>query len=120
MQKPDVELGYMRLKVDEVARNKVMKDTWPLKSAVKGDIQLTLAFQPIIFEDAAEVCCRIQAATLNTAAVKGDIELVIIFQETQSQGEGNVMMRNVMMALVRVHVVLICCQGSVDYTRSST
>ena len=54
-QKPDVELGYVRLKVEEVARNKVMKDTWPLLSANKGDIQLTLAFQPIIFEDEGEV-----------------------------------------------------------------
>ena len=55
VQKADMELGYLRLKVEEVARNKVMNDTWPLHSAVKGDIQLTLSFQPIIFEDAGEV-----------------------------------------------------------------
>lgn len=57
VQKPDVELGFLRLKVEEVARNKMMKDTWPLLAANKGDIQLTLAFQPIIFddEDAEEV-----------------------------------------------------------------
>ena len=28
-----------------------MKDVWPLQSANKGDIELTLSFQPIIFEE---------------------------------------------------------------------
>lgn len=50
-----MELGSLRLNVEEVVRNKTMKDTWPLKDAVKGDIQLTLSFQPLIFEDAGEV-----------------------------------------------------------------
>lgn len=44
----------MRLKVEEVARNKTMKDMWPLRGANKGDIQLTLAFQPIMFDDDME------------------------------------------------------------------
>ena len=45
-----MELGYLRLKVEEVARNKTMKDQWPLLGASKGDIALTLTFQPIIFD----------------------------------------------------------------------
>ena len=58
-QKTDTELGYLRLNVEEVARNKVMKDVWPLQSANKGDIELTLSFQPIIFEEdeAVRVSC---------------------------------------------------------------
>ena len=46
-----MKLGQLRLNVEEVVRNKTAKDTWPLKDAVKGDIQLTLSFQPLIFED---------------------------------------------------------------------
>ena len=37
--------------MEEVARNKSMKDVWPLQNANKGDIELSLSFQPIIFEE---------------------------------------------------------------------
>ena len=40
LQKPDKKLGYVRIPVEEVARNKSMKDEWPLLEADKGDIQL--------------------------------------------------------------------------------
>ena len=40
LQKPDKKLGYVRVPVDEVARNKSMKDQWPLLDADKGDIVL--------------------------------------------------------------------------------
>ena len=50
-QKHDTELGNLRLNVEEIARNKTMKDVWPLQNANKGDIELTLTFQPIIFEE---------------------------------------------------------------------
>lgn len=40
VQKPDKKLGYVRVPVDEVARNKSMKDQWPLLDADKGDIVL--------------------------------------------------------------------------------
>jgi hypothetical protein len=52
--KPDKSLGHVRIPVEEVARNKAMKDEWPLLEADKGDIQLSLAFQPIIFDDGEE------------------------------------------------------------------
>ncbi len=51
MQKHDTELGSLRLNVEEIARNKTMKDVWPLQQANKGDIELTLTFQPVIFEE---------------------------------------------------------------------
>jgi hypothetical protein len=57
-QKGDTELGHLRLNVEEVARNKTMKDVWPLQSANKGDIELTLSFQPIIFEEDEAVRAR--------------------------------------------------------------
>jgi len=50
-QKHDTELGSLRLNVEEIARNKTMKDVWPLQQANKGDIELTLTFQPVIFEE---------------------------------------------------------------------
>lgn len=49
LQKPDKKLGYVRIPVEEVARNKSMKDEWPLLEADKGDIQLrclSAAVQP--------------------------------------------------------------------------
>jgi len=43
-QKPDKKLGYVTIPVEEVARNKAMKDEWPLLDADKGDIQLRCGF----------------------------------------------------------------------------
>lgn len=42
-QKPDKKLGYVRIPVEEVARNRTMKDEWPLLEADKGDIVLACA-----------------------------------------------------------------------------
>ena len=58
VQKGDTELGNLRLNVEEVARNKTMKDLWPLQNANKGDIELTLSFQPVIFEEDEAVRAR--------------------------------------------------------------
>ena len=62
-QKHDTELGSLRLNVEEIARNKTMKDVWPLQNANKGDIELTLTFQPIIFEEdeAVRACRRLRS-----------------------------------------------------------
>jgi hypothetical protein len=46
LQKPDRKLGYVRLHVDEVARNKKVKDTWALRETQKGDIEMTLQVAP--------------------------------------------------------------------------
>lgn len=43
VQKPDKKLGYVRIPVEEVARNKDLKDVWPLLEAEKGDIILRCA-----------------------------------------------------------------------------
>lgn len=49
--KPDKKLGYVRIAVDEIARNKNLKDEFPLLEAEKGDITLSMHWQRIILED---------------------------------------------------------------------
>lgn len=50
-QKDDKKLGYVRIAIDEVARNKDLKDEWPLLDADKGDLILSLHWQRVILQD---------------------------------------------------------------------
>lgn len=47
------KIGMLRLRVDEIARNRRIKDEWALQETQKGDITLQLEWFPVALDDGA-------------------------------------------------------------------
>ena len=45
------KIGVLRLRVDEIARNRRIKDEWALQETQKGDITLQLEWWPVALDD---------------------------------------------------------------------
>lgn len=45
------KIGVLRLRVDEIARNRRIKDEWALQETQKGDITLQLEWFPVALDD---------------------------------------------------------------------
>ncbi len=82
LQKPDKKLGYVRIPVEEVARNKSMKDEWPLLEADKGDIQLrclsVAAQQSARIPTASSVCLKM-AKFLKDHSLQRGLQVYSVF-----------------------------------------
>ena len=63
------KIGVLRLRVDEIARNRRIKDEWALQETQKGDITLQLEWWPVALDDddAAAAAGKKAAATAAAA-----------------------------------------------------
>jgi hypothetical protein len=65
------KIGVLRLRVDEIARNRRIKDEWALQETQKGDITLQLEWWPVALDDddmAAAADAAKKAAPVTSAA----------------------------------------------------
>ena len=65
------KIGVLRLRVDEIARNRRIKDEWALQETQKGDITLQLEWWPGALDDddtAAAAEAAKKAAPVTSAA----------------------------------------------------
>jgi hypothetical protein len=65
------KIGVLRLRVDEIARNRRIKDEWALQETQKGDITLQLEWWPVALDDddtAAAADAAKKAAPATSAA----------------------------------------------------
>ena len=55
-------IGTLRLKVKDVVHNERIRDSWALQETQKGDIQMTLDWNPIELD--GKVCCTLHSPNL--------------------------------------------------------
>lgn len=61
------KIGVLRLRVDEIARNRRIKDEWALQETQKGDITLQLEWWPVALDD-SDAAAAPKAAPAATSA----------------------------------------------------
>ena len=69
------KIGVLRLRVDEIARNRRIKDEWALQETQKGDITLQLEWWPVALDDddgaAAGAGKKVAAPATSAAGLAG-------------------------------------------------
>ena len=67
------KIGVLRLRVDEIARNRRIKDEWALQETQKGDITLQLEWWPVALDDDAKgsVGKKLAAPAVSAAGLAG-------------------------------------------------